>query len=166
MQRGEPSWLDPHVQETLDELHSQWLCKFGLQSLTKELNLDRSNVPRKPWHSTIKPHFQYRHPSWISSRDGHIRETCVGNIIPGLFEIKPEEKGDDDQVEEQTCHQNKLPLHHKPGTYITDLATIPWLLFFTADTKSKFQNCAPPPAPVCLPKLTFRQRLIEVLEGS
>ena len=90
--KGEPSRLDTHVQEILEELHSQWLCKFGLQSLTKELNLDRSNVPRKLWHSTIELHFQYRHPSWISSRDGHIRETCVGYIIPGLFEIKPEEK--------------------------------------------------------------------------
>lgn len=44
MQREEPSWLDRHVQETLDELHS----KFGLQSLTKESNTDRNNVPRNP----------------------------------------------------------------------------------------------------------------------
>lgn len=36
MQRGEPPWLARHVQETLDELHSKPVCKFGLQSLTKE----------------------------------------------------------------------------------------------------------------------------------
>lgn len=85
-----------------------------VQIRTPEPHKRINNVPRKPWQSTIKPHFQHRHPS-TSSRDDHIRRSCVGpSFLDCLNQTR--EKGDDNQVEEQTCHQNKLPLNHKPGT--------------------------------------------------
>lgn len=123
-----------------------------------------NNVPRKPWQSTIKPHFQHRHPS-TSSRDDHIRRTCVGTSFLDCWKSNQRKRWwwsswRTDMPSEQTSSQSQTW-----DTYITDLATIPWPLFFTADTTINIQNCALPQLQ-CLPKLTFRQRLIEVLAGS